>query len=351
MKTYKNLYPRIIAFENLRQAFKNAARGKRKRPDVADFEYNLESNLLTLQEELIAETFTPGAYFNFRIHDPKPRVISAAPFRDRVVHHALCQVIEPLWERRFIHDTYACRMGKGTHAALDRCTEFARRYPYVLQCDIEQFFPSMDHDLLYAQFARLIADPPALRLCQKILESGAGIHPPAGNPDYFPGDDLFAALRPRGLPIGNLTSQFWANVYLNPLDQFVKRELKCHAYIRYVDDFLLFADQKASLHTWRREIIHFLIKLRLRLHETRAAVFPAATGIPFLGWRVYPDHRQLRRRNGVAFQRRFARLRLDYAQGRISYDQMTASVQSWIAHVQHGDTWGLRRSLISSFAL
>ncbi|HSF82804.1 MAG TPA: reverse transcriptase/maturase family protein [Anaerolineales bacterium] len=351
MKTYRQLYPQITAFENLRRAFKKAARGKRKRPDVAGFEYRLEANLLALQQDLLAETYTPGAYYSFRIQDPKPRLISAAPFRDRVVHHALCQVIEPLWERRFIHDTYACRVGKGTHAALDRCTEYARRDPYVLKCDIQHFFPRVDHELLYKQFERLIADPRTLRLCRKILDSGAGVHPPPGNPVYFPGDDLFAALRPRGLPIGNLTSQFWANVYLNPLDQFIKRQLKCRHYLRYVDDFLLFGGDKSVLHAWREAIIDFLAGLRLRLHEEQAAVFPVATGIPFLGWRVYPDHRRLKRRNGVAFQRRFARLRQEFRRGEISYEQMNACVQSWIAHAAHGDTWGLRRSLLCSAVL
>lgn len=351
MKTYKHLYPQITAFENLRQAFKKAARGKRKRPDVADFEFNLESNLLVLQDELRAETYTPGAYFNFRIHDPKPRIISAASFRDRVVHHALCQVIEPIWERRFIDDTYACRTGKGTHAALDRCTESARRYPYVLQCDIEHFFPRIDHAILYHQLEKLIADPSALRLCRKILDSGTGIHPAIEHPVYFPGDDLFSALRPCGLPIGNLTSQFWANVYLNPLDQFIKRELKCHAYVRYVDDFLLFASEKSTLHAWRQAIIAYLIGLRLQLHERRAAVYPVVSGIPFLGWRVYPDHRRLKRHNGVAFQRRFRVLCQDFYQGKISYTQLYASIQSWIAHAKHGDTLGLRRALISSVTL
>ncbi|HJW89659.1 MAG TPA: reverse transcriptase domain-containing protein [Anaerolineales bacterium] len=351
MKTYKHLYPQITAFENLRLAFKKAARGKRKSRSVAAFEFDLEANLLSLQEQLLAETYTPGAYFNFRIFDPKPRLISAAPFRDRVVHHALCQVIEPLWERRFIHDTYACRAGKGTHAALDRCQEFARRYAYVLKCDIQHFFPSVDHALLYAQFERLIADPQALRLCRKILDSGAGVHRQECAPPYFPGDDLWAALRRRGLPIGNLTSQFWANVYLHPLDQFVKRELKCAGYVRYVDDALLFAGDKTSLHTWRQELIGFLAGLRLQLHESQAVVFPVGTGIPFLGWRVYPDHRRLKRRNGVAFQRRFARLRLDLARGVIGPDQLKASLQSWIAHAAHGDTWGLRRALISSAIL
>jgi RNA-directed DNA polymerase len=348
MKSYKHLYPRITEFENLRLAFRYARKGKRNRGDVANFEFHLEANLLALQAELLDESYMPGAYFNFRTYDPKPRLISAAPFRDRVVHHGLCQIIEPIWERRFIHDTYACRVGKGTHAALDRCTTYARRYPYVLKCDIEHFFPSIDHELLFDQFEILIADQQTLGLCRKILDGGAGIHPPDMTVAYFPGDDLFAALRPRGLPIGNLTSQFWANVYLNPLDQLVKRELKCKGYIRYVDDLLLFAEDKESLHAWRQAIIEQIRRLRLRVHENQAAVFPVSTGIPFLGWRVYADHRRLRRRNGVAFQRRFACLQKDWVLGRISHEYMKASVQSWIAHAEHGDTWGLRRSLISS---
>ena len=351
MKTYKHLYPKICDFENLRQAFKNAARGKRRRPDVAGFEYHLEANLLALQEELLSQTYLPGSYYNFSIHDPKPRLISAAPFRDRVVHHALCQVIEPLFERRFINDSYACRLGKGTHAALDRAQEFTRRYPYVLKCDIEHFFPIMDHAILFSQFQRVLTDKSTLWLCRQILDSGAGIHRQDHPPCFFPGDDLFAALRPRGLPIGNLTSQFWANVYLHPLDHFIKRDLKCGGYVRYVDDFLLFAADKTTLHGWKQDVIAFCAGLRLRLHERQAAVSPVMTGIPFLGWRIYPDHRRLKRRNGVAFQRRFARLRADYTAGRITRDKLDASIQGWIAHVVHGDTWGLRRSLLSKITI
>ena len=351
MKTFKHLYPAITHFENLHKAFKKAARGKRKRPDVAAFEYDLERNLVQLQEELIEQTYSPGAYTNFRILDPKPRIISAAPFRDRVVHHALCRVIEPIFERRFIHDTYACRVGKGTHAALDRCTKFSQKFPFVLKCDVEHFFPTIDHEILYAQLTRQIADPQTLRLCRLILDSGAGIHRHDYETHFFRGDDLFSVIRPRGLPIGNLTSQFWANVYLNPLDQFVKRELKCSSFIRYVDDFLLFANEKSSLHAWRGEIIRFLASLRLTIHEPEAAVFPVDTGIPFLGWRVYPDHRRLKRRNGIAFQRRFANLRLAFSNGQISLGEMNTSVQSWVAHASHGDTWGLRRSILSSVVL
>jgi retron-type reverse transcriptase len=354
MKTHKNIYPQITHFENLYQAFKKAARGKRGKAVVAAFEFDLEENLLQLQYELETQTYQPGPYHNFRIQDPKPRLISAAPFRDRVVHHALCNLIEPLFERRFIHDSYACRKGKGTHKALARCQQFTQKYPYVLQCDLQRFFPSMDHEVLRAQLARVIADRQTLWLCDQILRSGENIHKDEVPVFFFPSDDpstgagqgLFAALRPRGLPIGNLTSQFWANVYLNPLDQFIKRELKCRAYLRYVDDFALFAPDKATLHQWRAAILGFLPDLRLKLHENRAAVYPAHTGIPFLGWRVYPDHLRLKRRNGVNFQRRYRQLLCQYANGEIGLEQVDQSVQGWIAHVQHGQTWGLRRALL-----
>lgn len=346
MKTFKHLYERICAFENLELAFRKARRGKRGQPNVAAFEMNLDSELLALQEELVAGAYQPGRYRHFTIYEGKPRRISAAPFRDRVLHHALCNVIEPIWEARFIHDSYACRVGKGTHAALDRCTHFARRYPYVLQADVVQFFPSVDHAILRSLLAHYIADRPTMGLVDRIIASGAGIHAEGYEMQWFPGDDLLAAARPRGLPIGNQTSQFWANVYLNELDQFIKGTLRCPAYVRYCDDLLLFADDKPALHRWRREIERFLVTLRLVIHDNKTAVHPVNTGIPFLGFLVYPDHRLLARSNGVRFQRRLRPLLRRYAAGEIDLPRVHASVRGWIAHAAHGDTWGLRRRLL-----
>jgi len=279
MKTFKNLYPRIYDFENLYLAFHKARRGKRSRPDVATFEMNLELELPRLQDELASETYHPSPYRHFTIYEGKPRRISAAPFRDRVVHHALCNVIEPIWEARFIHDSYACRKGKGTHAALDRATCFARRYRYVLQGDAVRFFPSVDHAILRDLLARHIACRPTLRLVERIIASGVGIHDIGYGMQWFPGDDLLAAVRPRGLPIGNQTSQFWANVYLHELDLFVKQSLRCRAYLRYCDDFLLFADDKPTLHRWRWEIEAFLANLRLKLHARKTTVYPVCQNL------------------------------------------------------------------------
>ena len=223
--TYRDLWPHLVSFENLWLAYLAARRGKRARPAVSAYDLDADTRLLRLQERLEAGTYAPGAYRTFVVREWKRRVISAAPFEDRIVHHALCQVIEPIWEARFIHDTYACRVGKGTLAALNCAQHFARGHRYVLSLDVREFFPSVDHAVLEATLARHLTDRRVRDLCHTILASGGDLLAEEYTPVFFPGDDLFATLRPRGLPIGNLTSQFWANVFLHPLDMFIKQDL------------------------------------------------------------------------------------------------------------------------------
>ncbi|MCX6029059.1 MAG: reverse transcriptase domain-containing protein [Chloroflexi bacterium] len=345
-RTFKHLYPLIYDPDNLWQAWRAARRGgKRKWPSVADFEVDLEQNLYALHEELRDHTYQPGPYRHFMIREPKVRRISAAPFRDRVLHHALMRVTWPLFEARMIHDSYACRVGKGTHAAIDRCQHFARGHRYVLQCDVVQFFPSVDLTILAGQLARHIACPDTLALMDRILASGVGVLADQYDMVYFSGDDLLAAARPRGLPIGNLTSQNWANVYLNDLDQFVKHELRCPAYLRYCDDFLLFADDKPTLWAWRAAVIGKLAELRLTLHADRAQVYPVKAGIPWLGFRVFPTHRRLKRENVKAFGRRLRAQRAAYRAGQTGPADVRQSLRAWIAHASHGNTYRLRRTL------
>ena len=348
-QTFKHLYPQIYAFENLYQAFRKARKGgKRKKESVAAFELDLEANLWQLHAELRTQTYRPGPYHNFYVQERKRRFISAAPFRDRVVHHALCSIIQPIFERRFIYDSYACRVGKGTHRAVDRAQAFARRREYVLQGDVEQFFPSIDHQILRAFLARHLADEQARWLIDLILASGAGVLSEVYRMKWFPGDDLFAVNRPRGLPIGNLTSQHWANTYLDQLDHFVKEELRCHCYLRYSDDFLLFHADKAQLWAWREAIIEFLTALRLRLHEERAVVFPTRTGITWLGYRVFPHYRLLRKDNVKRFRRRLCQMVADYSIGELDAEQVGASIRSWIAHANHAHTYHLRQRIFSN---
>jgi len=351
MKTYKNLYPQITDWSNLLLAWKKARRGKRYKPAAAAFEQNLGEELLRLQQELEDGSYMPGGYRSFTIHEPKRRRISAAPFRDRVLHHALCNVTEPIHERSFIRDCYANRKSKGSHKALDRCTQYMRHFKYVMHMDIKQFFPAIDHEVLKNLLARSITCQPTLDLCDKIIDSGRGILDGEYDMVFFPDDDLFAVNRYRGLPIGNLTSQFWSNVYLNDLDHFVKRDLKCSGYARYVDDFLLFADDKRTLHQWRSKIIRFLQTLRLTVHERRAQPRPVETGITFLGFIVFPEYRRLKRTKGISYRRHLKTLAKRYQHGAIPLIDVDASVQAWIGHAMHGNTWGLRSKLFTEIVL
>jgi len=252
MKRYGDLFGRLVSFENLLLAFLKASKGKKSNPQVGDFALRLEEELLLLQRELMDKTYSPGPYRTFYIYEKKKRMISAAPFRDRVVHHALCNIIGPIFERGFIYDSYANRVGKGTHRAVGRCSEFARKNPYVLKLDIKKYFPSIDHEILKGLIRRRIKDPEVLWLCDLVIDSS---NPQEQVLEWFPGDDLFAPVeRRKGLPIGNQTSQFFANLYLDPLDHFVKEVLGCRYYIRYVDDILVFGPEKGYLWDVKEEI-------------------------------------------------------------------------------------------------
>jgi RNA-directed DNA polymerase len=340
------LFPQIASFANLVAAARSAARGKRFKPAPAAFQYDLEPSLLRLQTELQSKTYRPGPYHTFRVRDPKPRLISAAPYRDRVVHHALCRVIEPVFERGFIHDTYACRRDKGTHRALNRATGFCRRYRYALKCDVAKFFPSIDHAVLAGLLERKIKCRETLDLLRVIIAAG---NPQEEVRHYFPGDDLFTSLaRRRGIPIGNLTSQFFGNVMLDPLDHFLTEQHQRRGYVRYADDFVIFGDDKAELHALLAEVRGFLFGYRLRLHPHKCQVLRVADGVPFLGWQLFPDHRRLRRSTGVRIQRGLRRLTHEYARGEVDLPRVRASVASWIGFLRHGDAWGLLGRLLDS---
>ena len=244
MKRHKHLWERLCSFENLAAAAREALLGKRGRHAGARFFADWEREVVRLERALREGTYRPGAYFYFTITEPKERVVAAAPFRDRVLHHALVRVIEPFFEPRFIEDSYACRKGKGTHAGMRRALGFAKRFPWAMKCDIRRYFPSIDHGVLRERIARVIGDPQVLGLVDAILASHM-----ERTPLRWPGGgELFdAVLCPQGLPIGNLTSQFFANVYLDGFDHFVKQELRVKGYVRYVDDFLLYGASRAEV--------------------------------------------------------------------------------------------------------
>ena len=331
-------------------AWRKAARGKRGRSATAAFEYQVADRLLDLQQALAKGHYRPGGYRHFIIHEPKRRRISAAPFPDRVVHHALCNVLEPHFERRFMSSSYANRIGKGTHRAIDRVQQLAREYPYALRMDIVQHFASIDHAILTRLLAKVIRDRCLLELVRSILAGGEGVLEQEYDMVWFSGDDLLAACRPRGLPIGNLTSQFWSNCYLHPFDQFVSRELGCSAYVRYVDDTVLFAQDKIKLWDWKQRCVERLARLRLTIHTAQAQVQPVDGGIPWLGFVIFPDRRQVKGRRVRFSAKRIAHRFSDWRQGRISFAEFDACIQGWINHVRYADSWRLRERLLASFS-
>lgn len=343
MKRYGNLFSQITSFENLYLASRKARKGKRLKDNVITFEKNIEDEIFRLQEELISKTYIPGKYREFVIYERKPRKISAAPYRDRVVHHALCNVIEPVFEKTFIYDSYACRNDKGTHKAVDRFTGFCRKNKYVLKCDIKKYFSSIDHEILFEKIKKKIKCKDTLWLIKIIINHS---NPQEEVIDYFKGDDLFEPFKRRkGIPIGNLTSQFFANIYLNELDHYAKEILKCKQYIRYVDDIAICDDSKRRLWEIKGEIEEYLEKERLKLHPKKCWVFPVSIGTDFLGYRIFPTHRLIRKDNSMKFIEKLKNMSRLYGKGILNWADINPSVQSWLGHAKHADTYKLRREI------
>ncbi len=342
-KRHDDLFGRIANFQALRDAAKLAVLGKRKKPGASAFMANFEREILRLERQLLDGSYRPGRYVTIRVMDPKERMVSAAPFRDRVVHHALCAVVVPIFEAGFIGNSFANRTGKGTHKAIAAYERYRNRHAHVLRCDVFRYFPSIDFAILKAEFRRRIACERTLRLLDIIVD-GSNRQEPVNL--YYPGDDLFAPYeRRRGLPIGNLTSQFFANLYLDRFDHWVTEVLRA-PYVRYVDDFALFHDDPAVLAEWRQRIARFLEGRRLHLHPRKTVILPTAEPLPFLGFVLLPDgRRRLPEDNVARFRGRLRGLRDRWRAGAVTPDEVDAKVRAWIAHASHADTWRLRYAM------
>ncbi len=302
--------------------------------------------MLNLQNELNEQSYRPGDYRLFTIYDRKPRSIAAAPFRDRVVHHALMNQIEPALDGRFIATCYACRKGKGVHAAVRRYQRWSRQYAYALKLDVMSYFPSIDHKILKQKLRRQIKDKQALWLFDRIIDSAPK---PDKSPSLFPGDDLVDLMqRPCGLPIGNLTSQFLGNLYLNDLDHFVTERCAVRAYLRYVDDMILLSNSKKALWQCCNEIIDYLQQERLSIHPHKIQLFKVSEGVDVLGYRVFPRHIRLRRDNGYRYRRQLRKYATQYQSGRVELSDISPSVAAWVGHAIHADSKALRHAVLSS---
>jgi hypothetical protein len=300
-------------------------------------------------------TYHTGRYYSFYVYDPKKRKIFALPFRDRVIQHALSNIIEPIFDSRFIYDSYACRNNKGTHKAADRLTYFLRKLQrdakgvYCLKADIEKYFPSISHQILIEIIKRKIRCRETLWLIEEIIHSTVDKEQIASNEEpSVIGCNSFAS---KGIPIGNLTSQIFANIYLNELDYFIKHNLKCPYYLRYMDDFIILDKNKKELHQKKEFIEEFLgSKLELRLNK-KSQIFPVSCGIDFLGCRIWKTHRLLRKSNIKRMKRKLRIFQELYSQSKIGLFEIKQSLMSWLGHISHANSYNLKKKIFSEFVL
>ncbi|MCY4643824.1 MAG: reverse transcriptase/maturase family protein [Bacteriovoracales bacterium] len=326
MKRYGNLFDEIVNTHNLYLAAKKAFRGKKSKEAVALFYFNLENEILRMKRELTDGTYCPQKYTVFKIYEPKERRICCADIYDRVVHLAVTNVLHPIFERRLIDETHACRLGKGPHAALKRSQRLVKKYDFYLKCDIQKYFESIDHKALKSLIRKIFKDKRLIDLFDKIIS-----HKP---PYTEPG---------KGLPIENLTSQHLANIYLGELDFFIKHRLRCKGYIRYMDDFILFSNDKTKLRSYLEKIRLFIsTKLKLRLKEKVVKIAPVSEGLPFLGYRIFRGLIRLQRGNLIRFRKKVRKLEKRYLKGEIDESDLINSMRSVIVHVSHGNTKNLR---------
>lgn len=312
MKSHGGLFARIVAPDNLDAAIDRAARGKHERVPVQRFLADRAANVAQLREEITDGSYRTLPYAQFHVVDPKPRLISCADFRDRVVHHAVCAVLAPLIDRRLIADNYACRIGKGSHRALLRAQLLVRRHGWFLKTDIRRYYDSVDHAILLGKLGRLCREPALQSLLATLIE-----HP-------IPGQAAGT-----GLPIGNLTSQWFASFYLDEMDHWLKEAWRIPGYLRYMDDIACWADDKDQLFALAADLRVFLAeRLGLQLKEERTQVAPVSEGMPFLGWRVHPG---VLRQQGQRLRRQrrlLARREAAYLRGDLSAQQLQDCVRA-----------------------
>ena len=321
MKRHNNLFDQIVSIENLRLAYQKAKKGKSKKVSVIKFSQNVEENLLKIQESLINKTFTTSHYTTKKVYEPKERTIYVLPFApDRIVQHAIMNFLEPIWDKLFIHDSYACRTGKGIHKGSQKTMEFVRNYKYCLKCDVSKFYPSINHDVLYKIICKKIKCKDTLELLKNIVYSTDGV------------------------PIGNYTSQWLGNLYLNELDSFIKQTHKIKAYIRYCYDFLLFHEDKHYLRELSIKIQDF-VWTNLRLILSKCDLFPVSRGVDFLGYRHFRNYLLLRKSTVKRVKKRLAKLPLQLHKGKLLFDSCVSSIASTLGWMQHGNCYNLQRKL------
>lgn len=343
MKVYNNLFNNIVSAENLFSAWDKFKNGKRDKKDVQIFEWNLERNVFELHRDLASRTYTHGQYHSFKISDPKPRNIEKAKVRDRIMHHAIFQILNPIFEAGFIPSSFSCRVGYGTHKGVQYLQNVLRKVSkngkspcFALKCDIKKFFDTIDHDILLSILKKKIKDEDTIWLLKQIISS-------------FSSNYSLLGIE-KGVPIGNLTSQLFANVYMNEFDIFIKQKLKVKYYLRYTDDFIIVSQDKDYLSGLIPKIVSFLQdELRLKIHEEKTTIQKTSQGVDFLGYVTFNKYKLVRTKTKRRIIRKFKNEIKQYQAGNISKDSLTQSLQSYIGFFSHASSWKIRQKLKNQF--
>jgi len=343
MRVYTNLFEKIISIPNIFTSWEEFKSDKRKKADVQEFEFNLEPNLFTLYRDLKGKRYVHSSYSGFYIYDPKVRHVHKASVRDRILHHAIFRILNPLYDKTFIANSFSCRIGKGTHKGVLAVERMIRsesrnftRPCFALKCDVRKFFDSIDHRTLLNILDKKITDQDTMWLLNRVVESYSASQ-----------TNLFDR---QGLPIGNLTSQLFANVYMNEFDQFVKLKLKVINYARYTDDFVIVSTDRAYLENILNPIKDFLDKkLQLSLHPNKVSIRACHQGVDFLGYVAFPYHRLVRARTKRRIFRKMKERIAMFRSGTISEDALSQSLRSYLGVLSHANAHQLSEGLKNQY--
>lgn len=355
MSVLEDVYDGMCEFDDLLISYRNARKGKRYKRQVLAFTDNLESEIISIRNDLKDESYKMGPYHLFYVHEPKTRLVMSIQFRDRVMQWSIYRRLNPFYDKIFIEDSYACRKGKGSHMAADKLQYWLRQVSrreienpevkyYYLKIDVSKYFYRISHEILIRILSVRIHDERLLNLLVKIINSDTqkfGL-PMGCSPDGCDYDDWLYDV---GMPIGNITSQVFANVYLNELDQFCKHALGIHFYIRYMDDVIILSDSKEQLNIWKEEISKFLSEaLELQLNK-KTAIRPVTLGVEFVGYKMFPEYRKLKKSTSKRIIKKFKVLCYQLAQGEITREELDRHVASYNGMLEHCSSHGLRNKL------
>lgn len=351
-KQIKNMYNELCSYENLYKAYLNARKNKRFRNEVLEFTFNLEENLSQISDELRNHTYKVGKYREFYVYEPKKRLIMALPFKDRVVQWAIYQLLNPVFDKSYMEDSFGCRVGKGTHRAVKRLHYWIKKVDnsdkkyYYLKLDISKYFYRVDHDILKVLLRKRIKDKQLLNLLYEIIDYNDVAFGLALKGNLENEDDRIYG---KGMPIGNLTSQMFANLYLNELDQYCKRELGIKYMVRYMDDVVILHHDKKVLHEYKTLIEAFLNnKLNLHLNN-KTAIRPISLGAEFVGYRVWPTHIKIRKSTSLKIKRRLKYVKKLYEADKIPFEKVNATVQSYMGMLKHCDSYRLQSKIFEEY--